>query len=269
MLTESDLSFARCIIAKPPRLVVEKVASVSHETRRIPDTYIYLINNGKFMTPLGESVENHIDRSTYLGRVEFESFDSIQKWAQTNEGYAIWFSPPYPNIYPVSKIIIQESSELEDNTKYIVNRAVVLDYDSEKILKLANLLQGVNFDNPETLRATPIFPTYEEFAEWFSELSKYTSQTKYISSGEDIIIKSETYARLSDIHHSVSILGEDRMYTEIYQRAQIQGLIGTNPGSCPTALKTAFNTVFDDSLQLNIGESKYVKNCGNCGTSIE
>lgn len=269
MLTESELPFVRSVLANPPKQRVEEVASESHETRRIPDTYIYLVNDGKFITPTGELVESYIDRSTYLGQVEFNSFDLIQHWAQTNEGYAIWFSPPYPNIYPVSKIIIQESLGLEDNTKCIVNRAVVLDDNSEKILRLANLFPETYFDNPENLRATPIFPSKKEFAEWFGELPKYTTQTKYISSGEDITIKTDTYARLSDIHFSVPVVGENRMYTEIYQRARSYGLIGTNPGSCPSALKTAFSAVYEDSIVLNTGESKYVKNCGNCGTTIE
>jgi Zn finger protein HypA/HybF involved in hydrogenase expression len=74
---------------------------------------------------------------------------------------------------------------------------------------------------------------------------------------------------LSNIEKSISIAGENQVQDRIYQIAYKQGLIGDFPESCPKMVKTAFNTIYEDSLILNPGEAKYVKNCGNCGITIE
>jgi len=269
MLTESELPFVRSVLANPPKQRVEEVASQSLETNRIPDTYIYKVVGGKFYTPGGVLIEEKIDKSTILGQTEFVAFQEIQKWADgQNGGFCVWFSPPYPEIYPVSKIIIQEIGNF-DNQKMVINRAIVLDNDSEELLDLAQQLTQDRIENSEYLRITPIFPDRDKFISWFQNLALYTNQVDLIKNGVDVDVKTDTYAKLSDIEKSVSIAGQNQIQDQIYQVAYKQGLIGSASESCPKILKTVFNAVYEDSIVLNPGESKYVKNCGNCGTTIE
>jgi hypothetical protein len=60
MIAETESSFVRRIIVNPPSQRVEEAASKSLETRRIPDTYIYLLLNGRLYTPSGVAVEDKI-----------------------------------------------------------------------------------------------------------------------------------------------------------------------------------------------------------------
>jgi len=268
MPSEREISFAQSVINHPPSQVIENVASLSQETNRIPDTYIYFFRDKKFITPNGELVENYIDKKTYLGQVEFNAFLKTQKWLSDNDGYALWFSPPYPNVYPVSKIIIQQSLYVNE-VKTVINRAVVLDEDGDKLIEIANLLLGQNYQTFTQLRSNPVFPTEEEFDQWFKKLSFYTSQTSKISEGVDLTSKTEKYASIAEIKNSIRVHGEDRLFNTLYKQAQSQGFIGNLPDSCPILLKTAFSAVVDNSLIIYSDESKYVKNCGNCGIAIE
>src|SRR3990170_987366 len=269
MFTETDLSFARSIIANPPNQRVEEVASQSLETRRIPDTYIYAVVDGRFQTPSGIVVEDKIERNSLLGQIEYHTFERMQRWAdKENNGYCVWFSPPYPEVYPVSKIIIQETSGFE-NTKIVINRALVLDNNVQELLNLAEGLTENEIEDPDYLRATPVFPDRQKFNLWFQNLTLYTNQVNLIKKGVDLDVKTDTYARLSEIEKSVSIAGQNMVQEQIYKTAYKQGLIGNALESCPKILKTAFNTVYEDSIILNPGESHYIKNCGNCGTTIK
>ncbi len=269
MIVETEPSFARDIIANPPSQRVEEAASQSHESRRIPDTYIYTLGGGKFHTPSGVIVEDKIEKNTLLGQIEFSAFEKMQKWAdQEASGFCVWFSPPYPEVYPVSKIIIQEISAYE-NKKGVINRAIVLDNNAQDLMDLAEGLTGSVIENPEYLRTTPIFPDIQRFGLWFDKLAHETSQVDLIKKGEDLNIKIDTYASLSDIEKSISTAGKNQVQDRIYQVAYEQGLIGNFPESCPKTAKTAFNSTYEDSISTISGEAKYVKNCGNCGITIE
>lgn len=267
MLSEYELDFVEKAIKSPHNQQIEEVASEIHETNRIPDTYIYTLEDGKFKTPQGELVENKIDTSTQLGLTEFNALDKIQRWSSDNSGHAVWFSPPYENTYPVSKVIIQTITDIKDQ-KFALNRAIVLDLDADNLLRLANNLSDIAFEVPEVLRANPVFPNEDTFKSWFENLSQITQQTRLIDHQEDIKIKNDTYAKLNDIHRCIPIYGQNKLYDVIYSRAKNQGLIGESSGSCPPQLKTAFQTVFDDSIVIDRGQGNYVRNCGKCGVSI-
>jgi len=260
-------SFIRRILNSPPRQVVEEAASESHETRRIPDPWVYLNRNGKLTTPKGIIVEEKVEKRSYLGRMELQAILEIQERTnQKKRGTIVWFSPPFPSNKdrPCLKIMISEIINFEGK-KILFNRALVFDVDTPTLLSLANSLTKDKFENPEYLRSTPLFPTDYEFEIWFKKLSEATSQGKLIEKGEDLRIKNRTYKEMEEIRVATISKGRIPTYINIYQEANRQGLIGRFLGSCGE--KTAFDTLLGNALFMR--ETKTLRcTCPYCHTKV-
>lgn len=259
------------LLLKKTSFAIQGAASEIHESRRIPDPYVFLINGkGQLTLPSGDVVEKSIDTQSIIGQREMLAFQQIQKWA-TNpySEKCIWFSPPYREIYPSSKIIISEPIDLNGQNG-LLNRAVILDINGDYLLRLANInTAGITFSSSEGLRSTPLFLSNEEFGNWFNELEKITEQTKLIKIGQDILIKGDTIITIEELQSSVEVYaaqGSRHSFMEISRLAQEKNLYGENSRSCPVLLKTAFQTLFENSIGI---DSKYVKNCGKCKRVIE
>ncbi len=270
MISERDLQFVRQQINHPSSQLVEEVASESHETRRLPDTYVFVNRNGKLETPNGTRVENHINKSSKLGIIEAEGFDKIQEWSNKARGFSVWFSPTYPGKYPVTKIIIQEADTLKEGVKIVLNRAVVLDHDDNFLLSSASLLAGYKFTNTEVLRATPLFPDNDKFFCWFENLSKHIDQLQLIYKGEDLEIKQETYSKLNNLSRQRSTTNEfNTRYNTLYKMASSERMIGEYQSSCPPQINTAFESTFRNSHILNsLGVRKKICKCGICKEKV-
>lgn len=273
MSVEQKPRFISKLLKNPPPQLDEEVASESHETRRIPDPYVFIAQGSQLLTPSGEVVENSIDKDSYLGRIELKAFQKIQDWSFLNDsGVAVWFSPPYLGRYPVSKIIISEISE-SYGTKVLFNRAVVLDRDANTLVRLANGLVGESaFANPEELRETPIFPNQDEFAKWFEDLTAYTSQVEMIKSSRDILIKLDTYVKISQLRLTYPIYERNRAYEDLRRVADSRGLIGEYVGSCPTLVMTGLSTPFEKFLIYSspMGEKRILCcTCPFCNKLVE
>ena len=244
------------LVAAPPKYL-EEVASDILESNRVPDPYLYLVENHRLVTPTGSIIGEVVEKESYLGQIEYAAFQEIERWAdKKSSGKAVWFSPPYPGVYPVSKIIISELSN-HNGTKILFNRAIVLDIDGQDLMRSAGQLSnryGIIFDN-EQFRACPFFPTEKEFAQWFSLLGDYTSQTTMIEGNEDIDKKNLTLQRLA--METVAIAGEDRLlsdvlYGRLYDQASRGGMIGPHPVSCPSTKSfTSFEQMLNSSLKIN------------------
>lgn len=273
MLVEQKPRFVSRLLKNPPLQLDEEVASDSHETRRIPDPYVFIAQGSQLQTPSGEVVENSIDKDSYLGRLELKAFQRIQEWSILNDsGVAVWFSPPYPGRYPVSKIIMSEISE-SDGTKVLFNRGVVLDRDADTLVRLANGLVGEDyFTEPEVLRETPVFPNQDEFGRWFEDLTTYTSQVEMIKSNRDILIKSDTYVQISQLRSTYPVYERNRAYEDLRRVADSQGLIGEYVGSCPTLAMTGLSTPFEKFLNHSspMGEKRILCcTCPFCNKQVE
>lgn len=263
-----DNRIVETLLKKTPT-EIQSVASEVLETNRIPDPYIFLVNRyGRLTLRDGTIVETNIDTTNQLGQIEMRAFEQIQTWAadRNRKDRALWFSSPYPGIYPNSKVIISEKLENEFG---ILNRAVVLDINEKRLIELANNNQtNTKFTNSIQLRSTPLFLNHQEFLHWFKELEKITDQTEYMKSGQDLIIKSNIVVQVEDIQSSIEVYSSsDSKFNQIMQRAKENKMYGEYSPSCPVVLKTAFSEMFNNSLI--IGDGKYVKNCGNCGRMIE
>ncbi len=233
----------------------ENLASKSHETRRIPDPYIFICKNGKLVSPSNmEPVEEHIDRRNYTEEMEFQAFLKIQEWSAKNEsGISLWFSPP--DYYDCLKII---SSELLYSTegKIIFNRAIVLDVDFKTSIEIANRLSDLKYQNPEDLRLNPIFLSLKQELVWLDVLAEYTNQVSLIKSGEDLQIKRDTLKQTTHIFTRTSSVWEAEI------EARRQDLIGEFVDSCATSSNSAFNTLLNNAL----GETFF--ECPKCHGAI-
>lgn len=245
-------------LLKPRIQLVENLASESQETNRIPDPYTYIIKGGKLLTPMGELVDDVVENRSYIGKVEYKAHEKIQKWAkEKSEGTSVWFSPPFPGKYEVSKLIISEILTNND-TKVLFNRAVVLDINAESLLGLANILsESFHSNNPEFLRETPIFPIDKELGQWLNNLSLMTNQIEMMQENYDIFTKTDTYVAVEDVVKSKNITGNSYAYESAHSQAMTNGLIGSYIGSCSTPT-TPFETMMQNSkiVQKNELECK-------------
>lgn len=243
MIKESqEFQFIDFVLRETPSQWVENVASESHETRRLPDPYVFYVRGDKLQTPHGIDVENYLDKTSDLGRLEMIAFRQIQAWAAAaNEGLAIWFSPPLGRENePTSKFIISKIIYLNSGDKVLFNRNIVLDIMGDELLILANaLIPNTYISGEQMLRATPLFPNRENFERWLPKLGMITNQYEIAKADKDLTLKIETYRNIAKIKFNLSEY-------DLRDRVREMGLMGNFPGSCPPNLET--NSGFGELL---------------------
>lgn len=269
---KSEADFSHFVFQNTPTQFSENLSSEIHETNRISDPYIFLINRagGKLQTPNGQDIEGFMETDTYLGELEKGAFEQIQNWSMNaRNGCAVWFSPPYKDEYPVSKIVVSKIMGLDSDRAILFNRAIVLDIDALRLLGVANqLISSAWVPDPETLRGLPLFPSEEEFNEWFRTMSSLSEQFKQVSNGFDLSHKIATYQRVRQI--SDSAIYQD--YHRIYKKAERENLMGQHIGSCPPSVSAGGrNTPFSVfSGEFNsLGETKTLEcTCPFCEKKV-
>ncbi len=262
---------------KPQAQVIEEIASYSLETKRIPDPYYFIIGKDKkLISPqTGVFIEDSVEKDSVIGKKEFEAFEKIQRWATENEsGIVIWISPPHSERSSDTKIIISEIA-VEDKTKLLFNRAVLLDIDTEHCLKIANTIldedTGDVFSG-EDLRRQPLFLSADQEVEWTLLLGLHPDATRacyIIQKGDDLREKEMALKAAVPIYESF-LIGEagydDHLVREGVEKARGSGVFGTSSASCPPSIDTSFEVFYSHSHQAD--GLKFVKNCGNCGKGI-
>ncbi len=280
--------------------VAEELASYSLETRRIPDPYYFLVTeNGELLSPTAHcKVRDVVLRTHQVGELEFQALSVIEQWAKNNnEGAIAWVSPPYPGIYPTSKIIISEIQH-EGETKKLFNRALILDFDEQECLKFAQDLSNFSQDRPllshlDQVRSTPlILNTHgKSWMYILQELIVDPDLWQMVRAGEDIKAKEEALVQARVIHHSIF---NKSMPSEDARRAVI-GMLGDKSSSCPWLAKagTAFQVFAGSSLLIggsrSLESDQYgslefdcpkckrtnrrskdtlIPNCQHCGTNV-
>lgn len=272
MLSEVDKQQIHKWVVNPSSQLSENLASKSHETKRIPDPYIFLLKNGKIISPsdlkpIEESilVRDHIEEAEYLG------FQLIQKMANENSnGTFFWFSPPSDGGYESFKIVASTIFYEAEGLKGLFNRAVVLDVDQETSLQIAREISKKNIFDPEELRKTPIILDDNEAMNWLEILAKYSEQAELIKSSKDVIIKSETLSQTDIIYTSTSTV----YIAE--ETARRTGIIGVHKDSCDRS--SAFGKMYENSLKnyfncpkcdYKIPSGQGITKCPNCGITKE
>lgn len=270
-------------VLNPARQESEELASQSHETKRIPDPYIFKVLNGKLVSPSNNiPIENQIEKGVSIYDSEYEAFLKLQTWADKNVNQtSLWFSPPYLNGYSALKIVESEILYSDEWGKILFNRAFVLDVDSITSLKIANYLSKETFIDPEDLRRQPIFLDNE--TDWESLLSQYTDQIGLIKNSEDLKIKSRTLKQVGKIYTKINLTGDMNIFDArefAYNEARREGLIGEHIDSCATSQDT-FNTIFGSLFETvlesfpcprchgQITSGLGITTCPHCGLTKE
>lgn len=244
---------------KPTEQVAEELASYSLETKRIPDPYHFLISqSGELLSPTAYCrIRDVVQRTLPAGEFEYQALSAIEQWAkENNEGVIAWVSPPYPGIYPTSKIIISEI-QLEGQTKKLFNRALILDFDEEKCLRFAQDLSNHSQNRPllshlDEVRSTPLILNTKG-SSWtyiLQELIVDPDLWRNVRRGVDIRAKEEALIQARIIHHSLF----DKSMPIEDARRMVMGMLGDKSVSCPWLAKaragTAFQVFAGSSLSL-------------------
>lgn len=270
-----ELDFIQTCLSIHPSQLVENIASDSHETRRFPDPYIFLIRDKKLLTPNGGIIENNIRNDSDIDSAELKAFMKIQDWAEScDKGTAFWFSLPFWGKYDKGKVVASQIYNL-GGEKILFNRAIDLDVDGKTIISIANNISEITgsdlITDPELLRQTPIFSGRDLLKVLLDEISPYTDQNQMVEKGTDIDSKIETYSKLQVIEKMSGFLysnTSDSQYSYAHQIAEEQGLIGKHIGSCGQSGKLSAFEAFSEGG----GQEKWEYHsgvCRVCGNSTE
>lgn len=224
----------------------EYLASISLETRNLPDVYTFYVDGGKIYSPVTNTpVEYSMSLTTNIDRDEYEAFLKIEKWASTHkEGLCFWVSPPHIERSLQGKIII---SELGNNN--LQNRAILFDTTEAEITAIATRISRVfgdsyEYKSSEEVRTLPIMCNQAwDKIEWSGVLGSIISenmQWEMVRSGQDVVEAGNTLNWI---------------------KSGGAAPLGSNPVSCPSGSPLG---VFSRGAI----EGKMVKNCGKCGVAI-
>lgn len=237
MLTrERDLD----LLAPRPR-VVEEEASVSLETRRIPDPYWFIITSeGELLCPSTMiPVDDYIEKESYVGKLEYEAFLEIKRLVILDDArLLIWISPPCYDRYPFPKIIISEVVQ-KSNVKILFNRAIILDPKKNDSLEIANRLllrrgdDRIFTDIEEVRREVLPFPypdAREDLTYFLSEFIHAPRAWRKIRDGSDLEEKERALVAAEKIWR------KSRSRSLVEKSLKQEGLIGDLGDSCPTKI---------------------------------
>lgn len=258
---------------KPKAQVKEEMASYCMETLRISDPYRFIVSsNGELLSPVaGCRVKDVVTTNTHVGRLEYEALEKIEQWTASNStGAIIWVSPPDKDLYPDdSKIVISEIEE-KNGIKTLFNRAIVLDIDQEKCIKLAQDLVRYSINKPllsstDQIRSNPLI--LNTSVHWTSILEELVTDLNLtnVRNGEDLAIKEKTLKQAEYIYQEFFVEGmpiNARVIAEEMGKRQMVGTFGT---SCPN--RTAFGTFAESAT--TVAESCNKIKCGKKGCGWE
>lgn len=260
---QADITtFLQTWAGKSNRQSSGELASLSLETKGIPDPYYYEDEDGDLTDPLtGFKVRDIIVRDSYVGEVEGQAFDTIERWWARGEssGTIAWVSPPYPGIYETSKVIVSEI-ESDGENRRLFNRAIVLDIDEKECLRFGQALSQYSINKPflthsNQLRVTPIILSEEEpWINIFERLLTKESAWNTIRKGGDLEAKKQ------------AVLEAERIFAEQdNRRAGILAMLGERISSCPTVFKrkTEFKLFSENSLVFGT-EDYHIGSCDKC-----
>lgn len=249
---------------KPKAQVVEEIASVSLETKRIPDFYVYSITpSGELFSPgAGCKVKDATLTENLVGELELQAVNKTENWVRGNRGGAIvWISPPAEGFYTSSKVTVSQIGE-QDGVEVLFNWAKILDIDEERCQKLARDLAEFSTNRPflssiNQIRSTPIIlNTRSNYWTYILEELIPDLNLEIIRSGEARKLKEEALLEARKIYEEIFIdtgwVDIEKMVREIFKR----GMIGEHSSSCP-------------NLHMFTERSQYFcKKCPICNTEI-
>jgi len=227
---------------KSAELRAQEETTVILETNQIPDSYCFTVRNRQLWSEQYHCfVREKIARDNHIGQLEYQAFSFIEQWVdQNDQGVLAWVSPPSPEVYPVSKIIISEI-ETKGGQKQLFNRAMIFDLDAKKCLKFAQDLTNYSQNRPllshlDEVRSTPLILNTQNIS-WIHILEELIDDPKLwqmVKTGEDQRIKEETLVQVRAVYQRLydhSLPAEDAAI-------MLGEMRGNKPDSCPVTFKT-------------------------------
>ena len=147
-----------------PQRLEQEIISSFNETNRKPDSFRLMYKNGNIVDFEAEQPVK-IDRSSYLGRMDGEFFDTLTTWLSENDkGTAIWISPAYDAQYPCNKITVYQIESASDEEKVTINMSILFDTPKNHTLEIASKINPnfIGETDPEILR-NKLFQMEDDF----------------------------------------------------------------------------------------------------------
>lgn len=251
--------------------VVHEIASCLQESDHEIDYYHFIEDeDGDLYSPTAKcKIKNVIYRNNYIGEVEGQAFDEINRWFNKNrQGAVAWISPMHPVYYPLdSKIIVSEIGYYQ-GSKTLTNRAIILDMDGPECLEMALALAERSMNRPylesvQAVRSTPLFFNPDYWVDIMSEIIDQPVLWRKVRTGQDIRQQAKALQQAQKVY-----------------RGEIVIPVGSL--SCPVnfGLSTGFRTFFDNSLLLEntfpcpkcergIPSGRGITTCPHCGARKE
>lgn len=261
--------------------IVQEAASYSHETKRIPDPYLFYFDQvQRKLTPPGSSVpvENYIRRNTPIDLMEAEAFEKIQKMVEIhNSGIILWVSPPtevYRNSTTTKIIVGEIKTEVDQTsqgvTKMLLNRALVLDWDLGESIGFVQELTG-KIHSEYQIRTNPFYKDLSCVQAINALLLKRTDQMRMVLTNQDIKIKSETLGDINSLGGTIQVYGSNSFERLLYLRMKKLGISGQQKPHCEL---NAFSLLAGPSSENSfpcpkckgpIAKGQGIEVCPHCG----
>lgn len=225
----------------PDQLRTAGIISVFKETHRLVDNWPYYSDGGGIFVWSGNEgqerskvyIKDVISKEGYPESIEADVLAQLENWiSKTDEGSAIWVSPPYPGKYPCSKIIIhQVAYEPGTLEKVILNSAILFDASEADTLGLLHRLfpQTKDIRNLEELRSIIIFPGSDFDLNFL--LQEISCLDENVLRARQQITQEDLIAGANYISGLISSDTNARLVA--YEMRRL-GLLGRFPISCPS-----------------------------------
>lgn len=257
---------------RSPEQIALELASLNFETHHNCDSYHFKVGKNDFISPeTGKLIRPEIKDNTSVQKKEKIIYENLYAWAKDNEsGLSAWISPPAAELFPGTKIILHEIIR-RGSEKFVLNRAILADIDTQKALDIANLFlthsvsSGKEYSDPEKVRSQ-LF-VMKEGISVIDLLNLFVDDPELIEqieNGQDLAMREEVLQKANKYSKKIK---DGASSAEVYNSMVSDGFIGSFDISCPTVGVSFSEYVVGGSLVY--GEYKRVKNCGKCGVSID
>ena len=228
--------------------LIAELVSISQETHRKPDSYFFRVQNDMLIDP---NTQKPVLDFVADG-VEKEVAFKLQDWAsQTNEGVALWISPPLIDEYPCAKVIIHKIAYTTSGEKVILNSAILFDADVV---------------NPKHKRKT-LYTITDDDQNIFKIISWIKRKTQ-----KDINLIQTTHHTKQRAVYFANQIRTGVPHHFVIQQMQESGFLGKNSISCPNGKSSFSNitTLNSEKFIFSGLEDEYGSlnfDCPTCGTT--
>jgi hypothetical protein len=301
MITESNVRTIEGFVpiwqsTQDQQRTTDEIISVFKETHRLVDEWPYYSDREGIFIKLRNEGQERPDRvyikdiickKGYPERAEADVLTQLERWIlETDEGWVIWVSPPYPGKYPCTKIIIHQIAyEPKTLEKVILNSAIVFDASEKDTLGLLRRLfpQTEDISGLEELRSVLILPESDFDPDLLLQEISYLDEN--VLRAEQQISHDDLMARANYISSLISSGANPRLVAYEMQRL---GLLGKFSISCPSlGTSLPFSEVIGGgfsaedqygSLQFTCPRCRgvntrpygnLISNCQHCGADVK